>query len=42
MKPTPEAQEAERQRLRERVTRLPSSVLREVVEKLEAKQEKPA
>ncbi len=42
MKPTTEQLEAERQHLRERVTRLPSSVLREVVERLEAKQEKPA
>lgn len=42
MKPEASQLEAERQRLHERITRLPSSVLREVVEKLEAQQEKPA
>lgn len=41
MKPEASQLEAERQLLRERVTRLPSSVLREVAERLEAKQERP-
>jgi len=38
MKPTTQQLEAERAQLREKATRLPSSVLREVAERLEAKE----